>query len=57
MHCTGIPAMHAPTERLPGRVIYNSTGTQYNFGAEALAHLNGRSISSFFEKRGCTCKV
>lgn len=34
MHCTGIPAMHALTERLPGRVIYNSTGTQYDFRAD-----------------------
>lgn len=33
MHCTGNRAMHALDRRLPRRVIFNSTGTQYEFGA------------------------
>jgi 7,8-dihydropterin-6-yl-methyl-4-(beta-D-ribofuranosyl)aminobenzene 5'-phosphate synthase len=38
MHCTGIPAIHTLEQRLPGRVIYNSAGTQYDFRAQAAAH-------------------
>lgn len=37
MHCTGIPAIQALEQRLPGRVIYNCTGTQYDFRAQAAA--------------------
>jgi len=33
MHCTGIDTIQALEQRLPGRVIYNSAGTQYTFTA------------------------
>jgi 7,8-dihydropterin-6-yl-methyl-4-(beta-D-ribofuranosyl)aminobenzene 5'-phosphate synthase len=33
MHCTGIDTIEALERRLPGRVIYNSAGTQYELTA------------------------
>jgi metal-dependent hydrolase (beta-lactamase superfamily II) len=33
MHCTGIDTIEALQRRLPGRIIYNSAGTQYEFTA------------------------
>ena len=32
MHCTGMATIEALRSRLPGRVIYNSAGTQYELG-------------------------
>jgi len=31
MHCTGMATINALSVRMPGRVIYNSAGTQYEF--------------------------
>lgn len=33
MHCTGIDTIEALERRMPGRIIYNSAGTQYEFTA------------------------
>lgn len=34
MHCTGLATIEALQQRLPGRIIYNSAGTQYTLSGD-----------------------